>query len=172
MKNKQHPPWGIWTIKLAGETAVRELHKCFYIVRTSWVYGHQGSNFVKTMLKLSKTKNQLKVVADQIGSPTYAEDLARTIVELINTEHYGTYHVSNSGSCSWYEFAKKIFELAGQEVSVHQCTTTEFPRPAQRPAYSVFEHRALKENGFKPMRSWQEALATYFEVEKRRHSPE
>lgn len=165
-------PLGVYgQSKRAGETAVQELHTRFYIVRTSWVYGHQGSNFVKTMVKLSKSNQEIKVVADQVGSPTYAEDLAETILELIKTERYGTYHVSNSGACSWYEFAKKIFELAGQDVTVNKCTTAEFPRPAQRPAYSVFDHRALRENGFKPMRSWQEALLAYFKNEKRRRSP-
>ncbi|MBB6176096.1 dTDP-4-dehydrorhamnose reductase [Anoxybacillus tengchongensis] len=147
--------------KLAGEQFVRDLHSKFFIVRTSWVYGKHGDNFVKTMLKLAKERDELMVVNDQIGCPTYTVDLANCILELIQTEKYGVYHVSNSGHCSWYEFAKAIFEEVGIEVKVNPCTTKEFPRPAPRPMYSVFEHMALRLNGFHQMRNWREALKEF-----------
>jgi dTDP-4-dehydrorhamnose reductase len=147
--------------KLAGEQFVRDLHSKFFIVRTSWVYGKHGNNFAKTMLKLAQERDELMVVHDQVGCPTYTVDLANCILELIQTEKYGIYHVSNSGHCSWYEFAKAIFEEAGIEVKVNPCTTKDFPRPAPRPAYSVFEHMALKLNGFSEMREWREALKEF-----------
>lgn len=157
-------PLGVYgKSKLAGEQFVRELHSKFFIVRTSWVYGHHGNNFVKTMVKLATSGKSLKVVHDQVGCPTFTVDLANTIIDLMVTEKYGTYHVSNSGHCSWYEFAKAIFEEAGlQNVDIAPCTTDEFPRPAPRPAYSVFDHMALRLNGFKEMRHWREALHEYF----------
>ncbi|MEJ9151437.1 dTDP-4-dehydrorhamnose reductase [Bacillus smithii] len=147
--------------KLAGEQFVRDLHSKFFIVRTSWVYGKNGNNFVKTMLKLAQERDELKVVDDQVGSPTYTVDLARCILDLIQTENYGIYHVSNSGHCSWYEFAKAIFEEAGIEVKVNPCTTKDFPRPAPRPAYSVMEHMALRLNGFTEMPNWRDSLKRY-----------
>jgi dTDP-4-dehydrorhamnose reductase len=147
--------------KLAGEQFVRDLHSKFFIVRTSWVYGKHGNNFVKTMLKLAQERDELSVVYDQIGCPTYTVDLSNCILKLIQTEKYGIYHVSNSGHCSWYEFAKAIFEEVGIEVKVHPCTTKDFPRLAPRPAYSVFEHMALRLNGFNEMRNWREALKKF-----------
>ena len=147
--------------KLAGEQFVRDLHSKFFIVRTSWVFGKHGNNFVKTMLKLAQERDELKVVDDQVGSPTYTVDLARCILDLIQTEKYGIYHVSNSGHCSWYEFAKAIFEEAGVEVKVNPCTTKDFPRPAPRPAYSVLDHMALRLNGFKEMPNWRDSLKGY-----------
>jgi dTDP-4-dehydrorhamnose reductase len=148
--------------KLAGEQFVRDLHSKFFIVRTSWVYGKNGNNFVKTMLKLAQERDELKVVNDQVGCPTYIVDLAHCILELIQSEKYGIYHVSNSGHCSWYEFAKAIFEEAGIEVKVNPCTTKDFPRLAPRPAYSVLEHMALRLNGFKEMPNWRDSLKRYF----------
>jgi len=147
--------------KLVGEQFVRDLHSKFFIVRTSWVYGKHGKNFVKTMLKLAQERDELMVVHDQVGCPTYTVDLANCILELIQTEKYGIYHVSNSGHCSWYEFAKAIFEEAGIEVKVNPCTTKDFPRPAPRPAYSVFEHMSLQLNGFPNMRLWRQALKAF-----------
>ncbi|NNU98281.1 dTDP-4-dehydrorhamnose reductase [Geobacillus sp. DSP4a] len=147
--------------KLAGEQFVRDLHSKFFIVRTSWVYGKHGNNFVKTMLKLAQERDELMVVHDQIGCPTYTVDLAHCILEIIQTEKYGIYHVSNSGHCSWYEFAKAIFEEAGIDVKVNPCTTKDFPRPAPRPAYSVFDHLSLRLNKFKKMRNWKHALKDF-----------
>ncbi|MGP6148705.1 dTDP-4-dehydrorhamnose reductase [Priestia flexa] len=155
-------PLGIYgKSKLAGEQFVRDLHSQFFIVRTSWVYGKHGANFVKTMLKLGQDKKELSVVADQIGCPTYTLDLATTILELVQTEKYGVYHVSNSGQCSWYEFAKAIFEEAGMNVQVNPCTTEEFPRPAARPAYSVFKHQALEINNISIPRPWKSGLSHF-----------
>lgn len=147
--------------KLAGEQFVRDLHSKFFIVRTSWVFGNHGNNFVKTMLNLAQERDELMVVRDQVGSPTYTVDLANCILELIQTEKYGVYHVSNSGCCSWYEFAKAIFEEAGINVKVNPCTTKDFPRPAPRPAYSVLEHMALRLNGFKEMPNWRSSLKNF-----------
>src|SRR6478736_2502957 len=112
-------PLGVYgKSKLAGEQFVRDLHSKFFIVRTSWVYGKYGANFVKTMLKLGGERKELSVVADQIGCPTYTLDLAHAILELVDTQKYGVYHISNSGSCSWYEFAKEIFKVSNMEVQV------------------------------------------------------
>ncbi|TYR78845.1 dTDP-4-dehydrorhamnose reductase [Priestia megaterium] len=155
-------PLGVYgKSKLAGEQFVRDLHSQFFIVRTSWVYGKHGGNFVKTMLKLGEERKELSVVADQIGCPTYTLDLAMTILELVQTEKYGVYHVSNSGQCSWYEFAKAIFEEAGMDVSVNPCTTADFPRPAPRPAYSVFKHMSLEINSFLIPRDWKSGLSHF-----------
>ncbi|OVE35723.1 dTDP-4-dehydrorhamnose reductase [Priestia aryabhattai] len=152
-------PLGVYgKSKLAGEQFVRDLHSKFFIVRTSWVYGKHGANFVKTMLKLGKERKELSVVADQRGCPTYTLDLANAILELVNSEKYGVYHISNSGSCSWYEFAKAIFEEADIEVKVHPCGTEDFPRVAPRPSFSTFRHMSLELNGFTLPRSWRDAL--------------
>lgn len=155
-------PLGVYgKSKLAGEQFVRDLHSKFFIVRTSWVYGKHGTNFVKTMLKLGEERKELSVVADQIGCPTYTLDLAHTILELVDTQKYGVYHVSNSGSCSWYEFAKEIFKISEMKVQVNPCTTADFPRPAARPANSVFEHMSIKLNEFASVRHWKEALSSF-----------
>lgn len=147
--------------KLAGELAVQELVDRHFIVRTSWVFGRYGNNFVKTMLKVGAEKQQIRVVDDQIGAPTYTYDLANLLLQLVKTEQYGMYHVSNSGSCSWYEFAKTIFQYAEMPVEVVPCSTKQFPRPAERPAYSVLSHDAIRSAGFPPMRAWQDALRHY-----------
>jgi len=155
-------PLGVYgKSKLAGEQFVRDLHSKFFIVRTSWVYGKHGANFVKTMLKLGEEREKLSVVADQRGCPTYTLDLANAILELVDTQKYGVYHVSNSGSCSWYEFAKEIFEISEMKVQVNPCTTADFPRPAARPANSVFEHMSIKLNNFSSIRPWKEALSSF-----------
>ncbi|MED4130338.1 dTDP-4-dehydrorhamnose reductase [Shouchella miscanthi] len=155
-------PLGIYgRSKLAGENFIKELTNKFIIVRTSWVYGKNGNNFVKTMLKLGQEKDSLNVVADQIGSPTYTVDLANTMLEIVSTEKYGTYHVSNSGKCSWFEFAQAIFELSDIEIEVNPVTTDQFPRPAKRPAYSVFDHMGLRLSGFAEVRHWRVALEEF-----------
>jgi dTDP-4-dehydrorhamnose reductase len=147
--------------KLAGEHAVLTLHDRFFIVRSSWVYGKYGNNFVKTMLKMAGERDQLKVVDDQIGSPTYTKDLVSFLLELVHTDYYGIYHASNSGSCSWYDFAKAIFEDSSIDIQVDPCTTADFPRPAPRPAYSVMDHCAIRSSGLKLLRPWREALNHY-----------
>ncbi|PET70554.1 dTDP-4-dehydrorhamnose reductase [Priestia megaterium] len=155
-------PLGVYgKSKLAGEQFVRDFHSKFFIVRTSWVYGKHGSNFVKTMLKLGEEKKELSVVSDQIGCPTYTLDLAHAILELVDTQKYGVYHISNGGSCSWYEFAKAIFEEVGINIDLVPCTTADFPRPAARPANSVFEHMSIKLNNFTSIRHWREALSSF-----------
>ncbi|MWC27296.1 dTDP-4-dehydrorhamnose reductase [Paenibacillus sp. MMS18-CY102] len=147
--------------KLAGEELVRTLHDRHFVVRTSWVYGAYGANFVKTMVKVGAERGAVKVVHDQIGSPTYTFDLAAMLLELVRTDAYGVYHASNAGTCSWYEFAVAIFEESGLQVSTEPCTTEEFPRPAPRPAFSVMDHSAMRTNGLTPMRHWREALRDY-----------
>ncbi|WP_151733874.1 dTDP-4-dehydrorhamnose reductase [Paenibacillus tengchongensis] len=153
--------------KRAGEILVQSLSSKFFIVRTSWVYGKYGNNFVKTMLKLGQEKPLLQVVNDQKGSPTYTVDLARFVLELIQTEKYGIYHASNSEACTWYEFTQAIFaeaeELLGLKFTakLEPCTTEQFPRPAPRPQYSVMEHLSIRTNGFQDIRPWREGLRDF-----------
>jgi len=147
--------------KRAGEEFVLATSSKYFIVRTSWVYGKYGVNFVQAMISLGNSGKPLKVVDDQFGSPTYTVDLARFLEQIIGTECYGIYHATNSGSCSWYEFAKRIFEMAGMHVQLSPCTTADFPRPAPRPAYSVLEHRKIQLEEFKDLRPWQEGLKDF-----------
>jgi dTDP-4-dehydrorhamnose reductase len=149
--------------KRAGEWMVQSFSRNYFIVRTSWVYGLHGTNFVKTMLKLAQDRDMLKVVSDQVGSPTYTVDLANFLADLVETNKYGIYHASNSGVCSWYDFAKAIFEDAGLPVRVEPCTTEEFPRPAPRPRYSVMDHMSIRVNGFQDLRPWREALRDFLQ---------
>lgn len=153
--------------KRAGEVLVQSLSSAFFIVRTSWVYGLHGQNFVKTMLKLGEEKPILRVVNDQKGSPTYTVDLAAFLLELVKTEKYGIYHASNSGECTWFEFAQAIFAEAKDvwrqpyQVRVEPCTTEEFPRPAPRPRNSVMDHLFLRTNKLTDLRPWQEGLKDF-----------
>jgi len=147
--------------KLAGEHAVQTLHDRYFIVRTSWVYGKYGKNFVETMKKLAEDRKELTVVADQFGSPTFTYDLVGFVLELVKTDCFGIYHASNTGTCSWFEFAKAIFEESGQTIKVEPCTTLQFPRPAPRPAYSVMDHCGIRSNGLQLLRPWREALREY-----------
>jgi len=159
-----HPtkPLGVYgETKLVGEKLLQETLEKHFIARTAWVYGINGNNFVKTMLKLGQDRKELGVVYDQVGSPTYTVDLAKFLVELIDTEKYGIYHASNEGICSWHEFAVEIFKQAGKDVQVNPLTSEEFPRPAARPKYSVLSKKKLEEEGFTPMRDWKEALSDY-----------
>lgn len=157
-------PQGVYgKSKRAGEILVQSLCTRYFIVRTSWVYGVHGSNFVKTMLKLGREKEQLKVVNDQIGSPTYTVDLSEFLFRLVVTEKYGIYHASNTGVCSWYDFAKAIFEESGISVQVLPCTTAEFPRPAPRPQYSAMDHMMIRINGFNDLREWREGLRSFLD---------
>ncbi len=155
-------PLGVYgQSKYAGEFLTQTLSTKYFIVRTAWVYGEFGPNFVKTMLKLADEKTEIGVVHDQIGSPTYTVDLAEFLIKLVETEKYGIYHCTNSGTCSWCEFAKEIFSIANKHVMVNPLTSEQFPRPAKRPAYSVLGDLALKVNGFTPRRHWKEALYEY-----------
>ena len=142
--------------KYEGEESVRKYCKKYYIARTSWLYGIHGKNFVETMLSLAD-KPELKVVDDQVGCPTWTIELANGIVKLLDDAEYGTYHVCGSGQTSWYNFAKKIFELEGLKVNLKPCTTEEFPRPAKRPHYSVMENGGI-------CRKWETALKDYIKL--------
>ncbi|MED0676154.1 dTDP-4-dehydrorhamnose reductase [Aneurinibacillus thermoaerophilus] len=149
--------------KLAGESFVQQLCSRFFIVRTSWVYGKYGHNFVKTMLRLAGERDELNVVHDQVGCPTYTVDLAAFVLNLIETEAYGIYHASNTGSCSWYEFACAIFEEAEIKIKVNPIPTSEYPLPAPRPANSVFEHMMIRLQEMKPLRPWRIALQEFIQ---------
>lgn len=147
--------------KLAGEQYTSEYCSKYFIVRTSWVFGLYGNNFVKTMLRLANERSELGVVSDQFGSPTYTTDLARFIIGLVETNKYGIYHASNSGVCSWYEFAKEIFRQSNKSVNVNAISTAEFQRPAQRPAYSALEQKKITEQGLSMLPNWKDALGRY-----------
>ncbi|NLJ19428.1 MAG: dTDP-4-dehydrorhamnose reductase [Globicatella sulfidifaciens] len=147
--------------KEQGEKIVRELIDRHFIVRTSWVYGSNGNNFVKTMIELAKTRNDINVVSDQIGAPTYTKDLAEFIVSLVLKNKYGTYHGVNEGYCSWYEFAKVIFNESGIKVKVNPISTEQYLTKAKRP----FNSRLMKENtdiaGIKRLPQWEDALSRF-----------
>lgn len=149
--------------KLEGELAVSGLLRKFFIVRIAWVFGLNGKNFVKTMLNLSQRFSSLRVVSDQIGTPTYTLDLARLLVDMIETDCYGYYHATNEGGyISWYDFACEIFRQAGRQVQVTPVTTAEYGlSKAVRPFNSRLDKRKLAENGFTPLPPWQDALARY-----------
>lgn len=151
--------------KLMGEEFVKRLSKNHFIIRTAWLYG-DGDNFVRTMLKLSKQHKKLKVVNDQIGTPTSTKDLANLINKLIRTEYYGTYHGTCHGKCSWYDFAVKIFEYMKVDIEVEPCTTDEFPRPAKRPEFSVLDNFMLRIQGLDVFRTWEDAIEDYLEGDR------
>lgn len=148
--------------KLAGEECVRRGTDKYFIVRTSWVFGN-GNNFIKTMLRLADTHKEITVVNDQIGSPTYAHDLARLLVDMVETEKYGTYHATNENFCSWYEFAGEIFKMAGKDVKLIPVSSVEYKAKATRPLNSRLSKEKLDENGFTRLPSWQDALKRYLE---------
>ncbi|MBD8500983.1 dTDP-4-dehydrorhamnose reductase [Paenibacillus arenosi] len=157
-------PQGIYgKSKRAGEVLVQSLSSRYFIVRTSWVFGEYGANFVKTMLKFGVERDRLSIVHDQIGSPTYTVDLAQFLLKLVETARYGIYHVSNSGVCSWFEFAEEIFKQSGINVELLPCTTEQFPRPAPRPKYSVMESLSIRINGFDTLPHWKDALKRYLQ---------
>lgn len=144
--------------KLEGELAVKELLDHYFIVRISWVFGKNGNNFVKTMLRLAETKSELNVVCDQIGSPTYTADLAPLLCDMIMTEKYGTYHATNEGICSWADFAEEIFRLAGKQVKVNHILTSEYATRAVRPLNSRMSKDKLEQAGFVRLPHWKDAL--------------
>lgn len=147
--------------KYEGELAVQEQLGKYFIVRIAWVFGINGKNFVKTMLKLSETHDTLKVVDDQFGSPTYTYDLARLLADMIQTEKYGVYHATNEGFCSWYEFACAIFEEAGIRMKVLPVSTAEYGAKAGRPANSRMSKEKLTQEGFERLPGWRDALRRY-----------
>jgi dTDP-4-dehydrorhamnose reductase len=161
---ESHPPNPVNAYgrsKLAGEHAVAEANPRHFVVRTSWLFGPAGRNFVETMLGLASSGGPVLVVRDQVGCPTYTGHLADALVRLVDGESYGVHHIAGGGECSWFEFANEIFEQARLETRAMSCTSDEFPRPAPRPAYSVL--RTERDYGFE-LPPWQEGLANYLAV--------
>ena len=146
--------------KLYGEELVKQFCSKYFIIRTAWLYG-DGNNFVRTMLKLSKQNDKLTVVGDQFGSPTYTKDLAKVAIDLSNTKYYGLYHGTCQGSCSWYDFACKIFEIKNINIKVEKVTSEQFVRPAKRPTHSVIDNFMLRLRGFDTFRHWEDSLKDY-----------
>ena len=150
--------------KYESELVVQELIEKYFILRISWVFGVNGNNFIKTMLRVGPQCGEVGVVADQIGSPTYTYDLAKLVIDMIQTDKYGIYHVTNEGICSWYEFACEIFKQAGLDVKVNPLTTAEYPAKAARPFNSRMSKDKLINAGFKMLPSWQDGLKRYLNL--------
>ena len=152
--------------KLAGELLVRTTAKKYFLIRSGGLYGKAGSqgkggNFVETMLAKARRGESIQVVDDQVVTPTYTADLARQIATVLPAEHFGLFHMTNEGSCTWYEFARAIFELKGMDVDLSPTTSESYNAPAIRPKYSVLENARLKDLGLNQMRHWRDALAAY-----------
>lgn len=150
--------------KYEGELAVQELLEKYFIVRIAWVFGVNGRNFVKTMLKLAENHDTITVVNDQFGSPTYTYDLARLLVDMVQTDKYGIYHATNEGICSWYDFACAIFKEAGISMNVKPVTSEEYGAKASRPANSRMSKEKLTQQGFERLPAWQDALKRYLDI--------
>lgn len=164
---KDYSPLNIYgESKLAGELAVAEILEKYFIVRIAWVFGVNGNNFIKTMLNVGKRFTELRVVNDQIGTPTYTYDLARLLVDMVETEKYGYYHATNEGGyISWYDFACEIFRQAGYKTKVTPVTTEEYGlSKARRPFNSRLDKSKLVAKGFKPLPTWQDALSRYLKI--------
>lgn len=159
--DERHPLNVYGQTKYEGELAVEKHLEKYFIVRIAWVFGVNGKNFIKTMLKLSETHEELNVVDDQVGSPTYTYDLAVLLVDMAESDKYGRYHATNEGLCTWYEFAKEIFRQAGVEVKVNPVTSDMFPAKAKRPKNSRMSKEKLDINGFHRLPTWQNALERY-----------
>ena len=158
----QTGPLGMYgQTKLDGELAVKELLEKYFIIRISWVFGENGNNFIKTMLRIGKERDEVNVVSDQIGSPTYTADLAVLIYDMIVTEKYGVYHATNEGFCSWAELAVEIFKQAGYDTKVNFITTSEYPTRAVRPLNSRMSKAALDAAGFARLPEWEDAVKRY-----------
>jgi dTDP-4-dehydrorhamnose reductase len=161
--------------KLAGEYLVRSLVPRHFVIRTcglygAWGSGGKGGNFVETMLRLARQGKPLRVVADQVCTPSYTIDIATATAALIETEAFGLYHVTSGGSCSWHELARTVFEQAGIKANLSPTTSRDYGSPARRPAYSVLSNVAIARLGITPPRPWHEALAAYLEERKHRRS--
>lgn len=167
MENDMPNPLSVYAAsKLAGEYFARNICRRHFVVRTCGLYGAKGisgkgGNFVEMMLRLAREQKPIKVVTDQIVTPTFARELAVSVSKLIRTREYGLYHITNDGGCSWYEFAKTIFDLTGIRADLSPVTAEEFGAKARRPAYSVLENRNLRALGIDNMRPWKEALKEY-----------
>lgn len=160
-------PTGVYgQTKLDGEKAIQEIFENYFIIRTSWVYSQFGNNFMKTMLRLASERDSLSVVNDQVGTPTNAVDLAEVLVKIVKCQipnakcqiNYGIYNFSNEGQCSWYDFAKKIFEFNGIKIDVRPIPTTSFPTPAKRPFYSVLDKSKIKSIFKIDIKNWENRL--------------
>lgn len=163
---KDYKPMNVYgQTKLEGELAVANTLSKYFIVRIAWVFGKNGNNFIKTMLKVGKTHNEVRVVNDQIGTPTYTLDLARLLVDMLETDKYGYYHATNEGGyISWYDFTKEIYKVAGYTTKVTPVTTEEYGlSKAARPFNSRLDKSKLVENGFKPLPTWQDAVKRYID---------
>ncbi len=147
--------------KYLGEKAVTEHCNKHFIIRTSWVFGEKNTNFIATMLRLSETRDEVSVVSDQIGSPTYSKDLAKLICDIAQSEKYGFYHGTNEGFCSWSDLAEKTFEFAGRKTKVTPIKTEEYPTAAKRPLNSRLSKRSLDEAGFERLPKWEDAVERY-----------
>ncbi|HNQ19436.1 MAG TPA: dTDP-4-dehydrorhamnose reductase [Bacteroidales bacterium] len=147
--------------KYYAENYVRDFCNKYFIVRTSWLFGINGNNFVKTILNKAKTEKELKIVNDQVGSPTYTKDLAKFLIELSLTDKYGIYHVTNSGYCSWYEFAKEILKISNKDIKLIPIESKDLVRLAKRPLNSVLHKTALMSSGFTLLQNWKLALEDY-----------
>lgn len=147
--------------KLLGEQLVQQAHSVACIVRTAWLFGEHGPCFPKAILDRARAGHPLRVVNDQTGSPTYAGDLAEALAELAERRAEGIYHVTNAGTCTWFEFARELVKRSGLSTAVTPCTTAEFPRPARRPAYSVLDNARYVALVGRPLRNWQDALDDY-----------
>ena len=160
-KNNKPNPQGVYgATKLVGENMVKDFADRYFILRTAWLYG-DGKNFVKTMLRLSETNDVVRVVGDQVGSPTSTKELAGAISHLLFTENYGLFHATCEGSCSWAQFTEEIFRLAGKNTKVNAITTAEYGAPAPRPAYSILENYMLKLTSDYMFADWHDAIAEY-----------
>ena len=158
-----NPQGAYGSTKLAGENFVKDFADRYFILRTAWLYG-DGKNFAKTMLRLSETNEKVRVVGDQFGSPTSASELTKAINALLFTENYGVFHATCEGSCSWAEFAREVFRLAGKTTKVEAITTEEFGAPAPRPAYSILENRMFKLTTDFMFADWHDAIAEYMKT--------
>ena len=150
--------------KLKGEQYVQTLLEKYYIVRISWVFGVNGNNFIKTMRRLGSERDELNIINDQVGSPTYTADLAPLLVDMMETDKYGIYHATNEETCSWYEFTNEIFKQSGIEVKTNPITTDQYPTAAKRPMNSKMSKEKLKANGFNLLPNWQAALSNYLKL--------
>lgn len=149
--------------KLLGENYVREFCSRYFIVRTAWLYGYNGNNFVKTIIKVAKEREHLDVVDDQRGNPTNAEDLAYHILKLALTDEYGVYHCTGNGECTWYDFAKAIIEYAEIECTISPITSDDINRVANRPKFSSLDNMALRNSVGDEMREWREGLKEFIQ---------
>lgn len=147
--------------KLLGEDAVAAICEKHFIVRISWVFGINGKNFVKTMLNLADKNKKLRIVDDQIGSPTYTADLASLLCDMVETDKYGFYHATNEGFCSWADFAEEIFKQAGKKVEIEKIATADYPTPAKRPFNSRLSKKTLDDAGFKRLPIWESAVERF-----------